>query len=111
MRFAFFFACILTLAVWAAPDAGAYSESVARSTQVNTAIVKADCDYDCYSHSRWRSHYRWSSQGEGYWHDRWRSHNRWGSYDGYWHSRYWSHYRRGSYHRLYRSCDPCAWDE
>src|SRR5271165_4090373 len=76
-----------------------------------TGVVRVQCEDPCYSHSRWRSHYRWSSQGAPYWHDRWRSHYRWSSYGGYWHRRDWSHYRWGSYHRLWRGCDHCGWDE
>ena len=66
----------------------------------SSAAIKADWD-DYHWHNRWRSHYRWGSNGGGWgWHNRWRSHYRWGSYGGGWgwHNRWRSHYRWGSGH-------------
>jgi hypothetical protein len=111
MKFVFNIACLLALAVSAAPQAAAHSPSEGRFGPTSPGeITDVNCGGDCYEHSRWRSHYRWGSNGGGgYWHDRWRSHYRWSSYGGYWHGRYFSHYRMGSYHRLWRPCDPCGY--
>jgi len=103
-------AFLFALALCAAPNAGSAHPTWMQGLQNShapAAAMKA-CYGDCW-HSRWRSHYRWGSNGAGYWHHRWRSHFRWGSYGGYGHSRYWSHYRWGSYHRYPRPCGTCGW--
>jgi hypothetical protein len=111
MNFTYSAVIILAAAACAPPVAASPLPPPGLQTNEPSGIVKVQCEDPCdyYSHSRWRSHYRYSSQGEGYWHERWRSHFRWSSYGGYWHSRSWSHNRWGSYHRL--PCYRCGWDE
>jgi uncharacterized low-complexity protein len=107
LRFA---ACSLALALAAAPlQANAHPSSFNLNGVDSSAAVKVHCGYDgdCW-HSRWHSHHRWGSCGEGC---GWRPRRcdwdpDWGWHHCGWHSRHWSHNRWGSYRSYERYYGP-----